>query len=64
MSKQVISNHLACLRGYRLVEAAKEGRHHWYRLADHQVGVALEDWLKVGAIVDSDCCSAAGRTCA
>lgn len=63
-SKQVISNQLACLRGCGLVEATKDGRSTWYRLADPRVGGALGDLLELVVTVDPTCCSPEGCTCA
>jgi DNA-binding transcriptional ArsR family regulator len=64
VSKQVISNHLACLRGCGLVQAAKDGRSMWYRLADPRLGGALEDLLDLVVTVDPACCSPEGCACA
>src|SRR5690625_6432740 len=43
VSRQVMSNQLACLRGCGLVEAVPDGRRTWYRLADPHLAPALED---------------------
>lgn len=64
VSKQVISNQLACLRGCGLVIAAKQGRHHWYRLAEPTLGATLGDLLELVVTVDPECCSPQGCTCA
>ena len=63
VSKQVVSNQLACLRGCGLVVSAKDGRSTWYRLADPQLGTALGDLLELVVTVDPDCCSAEGCRC-
>ncbi|MEF3121729.1 metalloregulator ArsR/SmtB family transcription factor [Kocuria flava] len=63
VSKQVISNQLACLRGCGLVEAVKDGRHSWYRLVDARLGEALGELLEVVVTVDPDCCSPEGCAC-
>lgn len=63
-SKQVISNQLACLRGCGLVEATRDGRSTWYRLADPCLGGALGDLLELVVTVDPTCCSPEGCTCA
>ncbi|MGQ1799123.1 ArsR/SmtB family transcription factor [Kocuria oceani] len=63
VSKQVISNQLACLRGCGLVEATKEGRNTWYRLTDPRLGEALGDLLELVVTVDPTCCSPEGCTC-
>lgn len=61
VSRQVMSNQLACLRGCGLVEAVRDGRHAWYRLADPHLGPALDELLRVVLVVDPDCC--AGEEC-
>ncbi|MDO4240720.1 helix-turn-helix transcriptional regulator [Micrococcus sp.] len=64
VSKQVMSNQLACLRGCGLVTATAEGRHVWYTLADDRLGQALGELLELTVAIDPDCCSAGGCTCA
>jgi ArsR family transcriptional regulator, cadmium/lead-responsive transcriptional repressor len=64
VSKQVMSNQLACLRGCGLVTASAEGRSTWYRLADPRFGTALGDLLELVVTVDPTCCSPTGCTCA
>jgi ArsR family transcriptional regulator, cadmium/lead-responsive transcriptional repressor len=61
VSRQVMSNQLACLRGCGLVEAIPDGRRTWYRLADAHLAPALEEMLRVVLFVDPGCCS--GETC-
>ncbi len=61
VSRQVVSNQLACLRGCGLAEAVREGRHVWYRLADSQLAPALDELLRLVLVVDPDCC--AGEEC-
>lgn len=63
VSRQVMSNQLACLRGCGLVEAIPDGRRTWYRLADQHLGPALADLLKLVVAVDPSCCSSEGCTC-
>lgn len=63
VSKQVISNQLACLRGCGLVVAERQGRHQWYRLADPQLGATLGDLLELVVTVDPQCCTPDGCTC-
>lgn len=63
VSKQVMSNQLACLRGCGLVKAQPEGRVVWYRLADPRLGTLLRDLLELVATVDPDCCAPEGCTC-
>ncbi len=64
VSKQVMSNQLACLRGCGLVTATSAGRGTWYSLADPRLGAALGDLLDLVVAVDPDCCSPEGCTCA
>jgi ArsR family transcriptional regulator, cadmium/lead-responsive transcriptional repressor len=64
VSKQVMSNQLACLRGCGLVAATAEGRNVWYALADPRLGQTLGDLLELTLTIDPDCCSAEGCTCA
>lgn len=64
VSRQVMSNQLACLRGCGVVEAAPEGRRTWYRLADARLTAALSDLLDLTLAVDPTCCCAEGEcTC-
>lgn len=56
VSRQVMSNHLACLRGCGLVVAVSEGRRSRYELTDPRIGQALADLLGVVLVVDPDCC--------
>lgn len=64
VSRQVISNHLACLRGCGLVTAAPEGRRSSYRLADPHLAPALDELMRVVLFVEPDCCVGEGCTCA
>jgi DNA-binding transcriptional ArsR family regulator len=64
VSKQVMSNQLACLRGCGLVTSTAEGRSTWYALADPRLGDALGDLLELVVTVDPTCCSPEGCTCA
>ncbi|MGQ7297126.1 ArsR/SmtB family transcription factor [Quadrisphaera sp. KR29] len=52
VSRQNLSNHLACLRGCGLVVASQEGRRVRYALTDPALGHALEDLLSAVAAVD------------
>ena len=63
VSRQVMSNQLACLRGCGLVDAVPEGRRTWYRLADPHLAPALGDLLSLVLAVDPTCCSTEGCTC-
>ncbi|MBB5916926.1 DNA-binding transcriptional ArsR family regulator [Nocardia transvalensis] len=61
VSRQILSNHLACLRGCGLVVAAPEGRRTRYELADRRIARALEDLLGLVLAVDPACCPDAER---
>jgi ArsR family transcriptional regulator, cadmium/lead-responsive transcriptional repressor len=56
VSRQIMSNHLACLRGCGLVVAIPEGRRTRYELADSRIGHALSDLLALVLVVDPQCC--------
>lgn len=58
VSRQSLSNHLACLRGCGLVVAVPEGRRTRYELADPRLGHALGDLLGVVLAVDAEFCAA------
>jgi DNA-binding transcriptional ArsR family regulator len=64
VSRQVMSNQLACLRGCGLVEAIPDGRRIWYRLADPHLAPALNELLQVVLYVDPGCCAENNCTCA
>ena len=59
VSRQILSNHLACLRGCGLVVAQPEGRRSRYELADTRIAYALGDLLGLVLAVDPACCPAA-----
>jgi ArsR family transcriptional regulator, cadmium/lead-responsive transcriptional repressor len=59
VTRQNLSNHLACLRGCGLVIAAVEGRRVRYELADSRLAHALADLLGVVLAVDPNVCPAA-----
>jgi ArsR family transcriptional regulator, cadmium/lead-responsive transcriptional repressor len=59
VSRQKLSNHLACLRGCGLVVTAPEGRRVRYELADDRLRHALGDLLGVVLAVDPAACAAA-----
>lgn len=63
VSRQVMSNQLACLRGCGFVEAVPEGRRTWYRLADAHLAPALGELLALVVAVDPGCCAGDGCTC-
>ncbi|WP_278264607.1 metalloregulator ArsR/SmtB family transcription factor [Nocardia sp. AG03] len=58
VSRQILSNHLACLRGCGLVVAVPEGRRSRYELADARIAAALDDLLGLVLTVDPACCPA------
>ena len=59
VSRQSVSNHLACLRGCGLVVAVPEGRRMRYELADGRLSHALTDLLGVVLAVDAAACQSA-----
>ena len=63
VSRQLVSNHLSCLRGCGLVVAVSEGRRARYELADPRIGHALDDLLRLVLAVDPTCCAEHGCTC-
>lgn len=65
VSRQILSNHLACLRGCGLVVAVPEGRRSRYELADGRIGHALDDLMGLVLAVDPSCTcvGADGRPC-
>ncbi|MGH1526457.1 ArsR/SmtB family transcription factor [Leifsonia sp. L25] len=64
VSRQVMSNQLACLRGCGLVEAIPDGRRTWYRLADGHIAPALDELLRVVLYIEPGCCEGAECNCA
>jgi DNA-binding transcriptional ArsR family regulator len=58
VSRQSLSNHLACLRGCGLVVAVPQGRRTRYELADARLGHALGDLLGAVLAVDARACEA------
>ncbi len=64
VSRQVMSNQLACLRGCGLVEAVPEGRRTSYRLADSHLAPALDELLRVVLHVEPGCCAEENCECA
>nr|WP_107656255.1 metalloregulator ArsR/SmtB family transcription factor [Nocardia suismassiliense] len=58
VSRQILSNHLACLRGCGLVVAVPDGRRSRYELADPRIGRALDDLVGLVLAVDPTCCPA------
>ena len=63
VSRQILSNHLACLRGCGLVVAEPEGRRSRYELADARIANALDDLIGLVLTVDPACCPAADDCC-
>ncbi|AFM18164.1 putative transcriptional regulator [Mycolicibacterium chubuense NBB4] len=59
VSRQILSNHLACLRGCGLVTVSPEGRRSRYELADPRIARALDDLIGLVLAVDPACCAAA-----
>lgn len=62
VSRQNLSNHLACLRGCGLVVAVPQGRRVRYELADPALAHALTDLLGVVLAVDPAVCPTAADT--
>ncbi len=62
VSRQSLSNHLACLRGCGLVVAVPQGRRVRYELADQRLRHALTDLLGVVLAVDAGHVPAAPTT--
>ncbi|WP_402463338.1 ArsR/SmtB family transcription factor [Isoptericola aurantiacus] len=56
VTRQVVSNQLACLRGCGLVSTRPDGRRTEYRLSDPRLAHALGDLLDLTLVVDPDCC--------
>lgn len=61
VSRQSMSNHLACLRGCGLVVAMPQGRRTRYELADARLGHALRDLLKVVLVAHPEVCADAAE---
>ena len=55
VSRQIMSNHLAYLRGCGLVVSAPEGRRSRYELTDTRISHALGDLLELVLVVDPAC---------
>ena len=60
VTRQSISNHLACLRGCGLVVAVPQGRRTRYELADTRLDHALGDLHDVVLVTDPAACADAG----
>ncbi|GAB7036307.1 MULTISPECIES: ArsR/SmtB family transcription factor [Catenuloplanes] len=64
VTRQNLSNHLACLRGCGLVVAVPEGRRTRYELTDDRIRHALGDLLGLVLAVDPAACpDAAAEGC-
>lgn len=63
VSRQIVSNHLACLRGCGLVVAVPEGRRSRYELADVRIAHALDDLVGLVLAVDPACCPSSTEGC-
>ncbi|MBL7259522.1 ArsR/SmtB family transcription factor [Paractinoplanes lichenicola] len=64
VTRQNLSNHLACLRGCGLVVAVPEGRRTRYELAGTRLRHALDDLLGLVLAVDPAACpDSAGKDC-
>lgn len=63
VSRQLLSNHLACLRGCGLVESIPDGRRSRYQLSDPHLASALGELMRVMLIVEPECCDGNGCTC-
>lgn len=64
VTRQSISNHLACLRGCGLVVAVPEGRRTRYELADGRLARALTDLHEMVLVTDPGACAdSAEREC-
>ena len=55
VTRQILSNHLACLRDCGLVAAEPQGRRVRYELSDARLAHALDDLLSTILTVDSIC---------
>jgi ArsR family transcriptional regulator, cadmium/lead-responsive transcriptional repressor len=63
VSRQSVSNHLACLRGCGLVVGIPEGRRTRYELSDRRLAHALTDLLGVVLAVDPSLCPSSAEGC-
>lgn len=61
VSRQIMSHHLACLRGCGLLVSVPAGRRSRYELTDARIGHALGDLLQLVLVVDP-ACTRVGRT--
>lgn len=56
VTKQLLSNHLSCLRGCGLISGEREGRNMSYSLAAPELAPALGALLQLVLVVDPSCC--------
>lgn len=63
VSRQTLSNHLACLRGCGLVVATPQGRRMRYELVDTRIDHALGDLLSLVLAVDPAVCAQSDDGC-
>jgi DNA-binding transcriptional ArsR family regulator len=61
VTRQSMSNHLACLRGCGLVIAVPQGRRTRYELADPRIGDALANLHDVVLVTDPEACAATAQ---
>lgn len=61
VTRQSMSNHLACLRGCGLVVASPEGRRTRYELADERLRHALVDLAEAVIVTRPDVCARASN---
>lgn len=61
VSRQVMSNHLGCLRGCGLVVSEPDGRRSRYELADRRIAAALADLQSLVVLVDPCCAGGAAQ---
>lgn len=60
VSKQLLSNHLSCLRGCGLIVGERHGRNMRYSLAVPALGEALGGLVQLVLEVDPNCCEQNG----
>jgi len=63
VTRQNLSNHLACLRGCGLVVAVPQGRRTRYELADPRIGQALSSLLGLVLVTDPAACPDSAAAC-
>lgn len=63
VSRQVMSNQLACLRGCGLVDFEAQGRRSQYRIGNSHLAAALEELGKVALHPRAECCEEPECTC-